>query len=114
MTTRRAAAFRHESRRPSRPQLVLPLSVDTPGPLSHTTPAPSGRPVLPLAPLAAIAAGIPTPVDEYGPVRAYCEGGYGVVFGRDGGRVNEPAGPVFPSPRRAVALANLLNGRLTT
>lgn len=67
--------------------------------------------------LAAIAAGIPTPADEYGPSRAYCEvraAGFGVVFGRDGGRVNEPAGPVFPRPRQAIALADLLNGRLAT
>ena len=65
----------------------------------------------------AIAAGIPTPVDAYGPSRAYVEvreGGYGVVFGRDGGRRNEPAGPVFPRPRAAIALADLLNDRLLT
>jgi len=69
----------------------------------------------PSASLVAIAAGIPTPADEYGPARAYCEvreGGYGVVFGRDGGRVNEPAGPVFPRPRRAIDLADLLNARI--
>ena len=67
------------------------------------------------ASLAAIAAGIATPADAYGPVRAYCEcrdGGFGVVFGRDGGRVNEPAGPVFPRPRLAVEFANELNARL--
>ena len=65
--------------------------------------------------LAAIAAGITTPVDAYGPVRAYCEvrdGGYGVVFGRDGGRVDEPAGPVFRRPRQAIELAAGLNARL--
>ena len=67
--------------------------------------------------LAAIAAAIPTPADEYGPARAYCEvreGGFGVVFGRLGGRVNEPAGPVFPRPRQAIALADLLNSPLAT
>lgn len=101
------------------PQLALPLSVDTPAPLSHTTPAPSVAPrpsgPAPARSLAAIAAGIPTPADGYGPARAYCEvreGGFGVVFGRLGGRVNEPAGPVFPRPRPAIALAALLNGRL--
>ena len=67
------------------------------------------------ADLAAIAAGIVTPVDHYGPARAYCEvreGGYGVVFGRDGGRVNEPVGPVFRAPRQAIDLAEVLNARL--
>lgn len=66
--------------------------------------------------LAAVAAGIATPVDAYGPVRAYAEcrdGGFGVVFGRDGGRVNEPAGPTFLRPRLAIDLADLLNARLT-
>jgi len=66
--------------------------------------------------LVAIAAGIATPVDARGPIRAYCEvreGGLGVVFGRDGGRVNEPAGPDFPRPRLAIDLADLLNARLT-
>ena len=65
--------------------------------------------------LAAIAAGIATPVDGYGPVRAYCEvrgDGFGVVFGRDGGRVNEPAGPIFGAPRHTIDLADLLNTRL--
>jgi len=68
------------------------------------------------ASLAAVAAGIATPVDAYGPVRAYAEcrdGGFGVVFGRDGGRVNEPAGPVFLRPRLAIDLADALNARLT-
>ena len=58
---------------------------------------------------------IPTPVDEYGPARAYAEvrlGGYGVVFGIHGGLVNEPAGPVFRRPRQAIDLAKLLNQRL--
>jgi len=58
---------------------------------------------------------IPTPVDEYGPARAYCvvrAGGYGVVFGRAGGRVDEPVGPVFRRPRQAIALSNLLNERI--
>jgi hypothetical protein len=65
--------------------------------------------------MAAIVAGIATPVDAYGQVRAYCEvreGAFGVVFGRDGGRVNEPAGPAFPRPRLAIDLADLLNARL--
>jgi len=90
-------------------------SVETPAPLSHTTPAPSGAPRLGNGGLAAIAAGIPTPADEYGPARAYCEvrdGGYGVVFERNAGRVNEPAGPVFPRPRQAIDLAELLNQRI--
>lgn len=63
----------------------------------------------------AIAAGIPTPVDSFGLARAYCEvraDGFGVVFGLDGGRVNEAAGPTFRRPRQAVKLAELLNGRL--
>ena len=67
--------------------------------------------------LASLAAGIPTPADEYGPCTAYCEvreGGFGVVFGRSGGRVNEPAGPVYARPRAAIDLADLLNGRLAT
>lgn len=58
---------------------------------------------------------IPTPVDEYGPARAYCiarPGGYGVVFGLSGGRVNEPVGPVFRRPRQAVALSDRLNARI--
>ena len=76
--------------------------------------APARLPTSPAA-LVAIAAGIPTPVDHYGPARAYAEvrdGGYGVVFGLDGGRVNEPVGPVFRRPRQAIALADLLDGRL--
>ena len=101
------------------PQLALPLSVDTSLPPSNTATAPSAAPPpsgpAPARSLAAIAAGIPTPADEYGPARAYCEvreGGHGVVFGRLAGRVNEPAGPVFPRPRQAIDLAGLLNERL--
>ena len=72
---------------------------------------------IPTAPaaLAAIAAAIATPSDAYGPMRAYCEvrgDGFGVVFGRDGGRVNEPAGPEFRRPRQGIDLADLLNTRL--
>ena len=65
--------------------------------------------------LAAIAAGIATPADGYGLARAYCHvrpGGFGVVFGRDAGRIHEPVGPVFPKPKTAVELAALLNQRL--
>jgi hypothetical protein len=65
--------------------------------------------------LAAIAAGIATPADAYGLARAYVEfreGGHRVVFGLDAGRVHEPVGPVFPKPKTAVELAELLNGRL--
>ncbi len=65
--------------------------------------------------LAAIAADIPTPADSFGLARAYCEvrgGGFGVVFGLEAGRVHEPVGPVFPKPKTAVELADLLNGRL--
>jgi hypothetical protein len=56
-----------------------------------------------------------TPSDQYGPVRAYCEvrdGRHGVVFGLDGGRRPEPAGPTFRRPREAVRLAEELNRRL--
>lgn len=66
--------------------------------------------------LAVIAADIATPADEYGPARAYCEvreGGYGIVFGRMGALVSEPVGPVFPRPRNAIDLAELLNSRIT-
>ena len=86
-----------------------------PTPTPTVEPANSLRKTAAPKDLTAIAAGIATPADEYGPSRAYCEvrdGGYGVVFGRDGGRVNEPAGPVFPRPRRAIDLADLLNQRL--
>lgn len=86
-----------------------------PSPLSESTSAASAAPRRETRPLAAIAAGIPTPVDEYGPARAYVEvrdGGYGVVFGLAGGRRHEPVGPVFPRPRRALDLAALLNERL--
>jgi hypothetical protein len=65
--------------------------------------------------LAAIAADIPTPADAYGLARAYCEvrgGGFGVVFGVDVGRRNEPVGPVFAKPKTAVELADLFNARL--
>lgn len=65
--------------------------------------------------LAAIAASIATPVDAYGPARAYCQArsdGFGVVFGRDAGRVNEPTGPTFRRPRQAIELSALLNERL--
>jgi hypothetical protein len=65
--------------------------------------------------LVAIAAGIPTPADAYGLARAYCEvrgGGFGVVFGLDAGRRQEPVGPVFKAPRQAIDLSELLNGRL--
>lgn len=92
------------------------LSVEPAAPPTYSIPTVSAAPRHTGRPLAAIAAGIPTPADEYGPSRAYCEvrdGGYGVVFGRDGGRRNEPAGPTFPRPRQAIALADLLNGRLS-
>jgi hypothetical protein len=79
------------------------------------SPGESPNPRAPGTPLAAIAAGLATPVDADGPARAYCEvrgDGFGVVFGRGGGRVHEPAGPVFRQPRQAVELADLLNSRL--
>jgi len=62
-----------------------------------------------------LAADIATPADSFGLARAYCEvrgGGFGVVFGRDAGRVHEPVGPVFKAPRQAIDLAEVLNGRL--
>lgn len=65
--------------------------------------------------LIALAAGIVTPVEARGPVRAYVEvrgGGYGVVFGIDSGRGREPVGPTYRRPRAAVELADLLNERL--
>jgi len=88
---------------------VAPVPAPTPEPAitQRKTAAPND--------LAAIAAGIATLVDAYGPVRAYCEvrdGGFGAVAGSDGGRVNEPAGPVFLRPRLAIDLADLLNARL--
>jgi hypothetical protein len=67
------------------------------------------------ATLAAIAEGIATPVDEYGPARAYVairDDGFGVVFGLGGGRLDRPAGPAFPRPRQAIDLAALLNDRI--
>lgn len=90
-------------------------SVETEAPHSGATSTVTAAPRPENGAPAAIAAAIPTPADEYGPARAYCEvrgGGYGVVFGRGGGRGHEPAGPVFPRPRQAIALADLLNGRL--
>lgn len=74
---------------------------------------PPGSP--PAASLPAIAAGIPTPIDAYGPARAYCEvrtDGYGVAFGTDGGRGHVSAGPTFPRPGKAIDLAALLNERI--
>jgi hypothetical protein len=65
--------------------------------------------------LAVIAASIATPSENGQLCRAYAEvrgDGFGVVFGRDAGRVHEPAGPVFPRPRQAIDLAELLNARL--
>lgn len=90
--------------------------VPEPAPPSEPTPTASAAPRCENRPLAAIAEGIPTPVDEYGPARAYVEcrdGGHGVAFGLSGGRVNQPVGPVFPRPRRALDLAALLNDRIT-
>lgn len=105
-----SATCRQRARRLSHPEPVTKLEVAPDGTRGvDTAPAPRNPP------LAAIAAAIPTPADEYGPSRAYCEvreGGYGVVFGRDGGRRNELAGPVFRRPRQAIALAELLNERI--
>ena len=67
------------------------------------------------ADLAAIAESIATSVDAYGPCRVFCEvrdGGFGVLFGRDAGRVHEPVGPLFRRPRQAIDLALLMNARL--
>lgn len=97
------------------PEEPQPASVKRPVPLSASTPAPEPPATSPRQPLAAIAEGIATPVDAYGPCRAYCEvrdGGFGVVFGRDAGRVHEPVGPAFRRPRQAIDLAELLNARL--
>jgi hypothetical protein len=92
------------------------VSVATPAPLPPSTPSVSWPAARPGAALAAIAAGIATPADLFGVARAYCEvraGGFGVVFGLDGGRHNEPVGPVFGKPRPAIDLSELLNGRLS-
>ena len=87
-------------------------------PTSTPTVEPANSLRKPAAPkdLAAIAAGIATPADGYGLARAYCHvrpGGFGVVFGLDAGRRDEPVGPTFPKPKTAVELAALLNGRLS-
>jgi hypothetical protein len=85
------------------------------------TSTPTVSPAAPIAPaavpaaLAAIAGSIETPFEGGFGCRAYCEvraGGFGVAFGRDGGRANEAVGPVFPRPRQAVELSELLNTRL--
>lgn len=76
--------------------------------------APEAPPAAP-ASLASIAEGIETPIEGRFGCRAYCEvrgDGFGVVFGRDAGRAHEPVGPVFPRPRQAIDLAELLNARL--
>ena len=94
---------------------VTAASVATPAPVSTATPTPKPAATGLRDGLAAIAADIPTPADAFGLARAYCEvrgGGFGVVFGRDAGRVHEPVGPVFKAPRQAIDLAELLNGRL--
>ena len=95
-------------RRETKPEVA---SVST----STATPRMSLRSRAAPADLAAIVASIATPVDAYGGCRAYCQvrdGGFGVVFGRDGGRTHDPAGPVFRRPGQAIDLANLLNARL--
>ena len=94
---------------------VTAASVAPPAPVSTATPTPKPAATGLRDGLAAIAADIPTPADSFGLARAYAEvrgGGFGVVFGRDAGRVHEPVGPVFPKPKTAVELADLLNGRL--
>jgi hypothetical protein len=100
----RQAAFRGVTK----PQ-VAPTSTPTVSPAAPTAP-----PAAP-ASMAAIAEGIATPIEGGFGCRAYCEvraGGFGVVFGRDAGRVHEPVGPAFPRPRQAIDLAELLNARL--
>jgi hypothetical protein len=95
---------------------VTEASVAPPIPVSTATPSVPRAATSPGGGLAAIAVGISTPADTFGLARAYCEvrgGGFGVVFGLDGGRKNEPAGPVFPKPKTAVDLAALFNGRLS-
>ena len=94
---------------------VTAASVATPAPVSTVTPTPEPAPTAQAGRLAAIAASIATPADGYGLARAYCHvrpGGFGVAFGLDAGRRNEPVGPVFKAPRQAIDLAELLNGRL--
>ncbi len=68
-----------------------------------------------LGELRSIVARTPTPVDADGiPARAYCiglpDGRYGVVYGRDGGRLLERVGPPFDRGRDALTLVELLNG----
>ena len=88
--------------------------------VAHTSAA-TVSPASPIAPpaapasLDAIAESIETPLEGGFGCRAYCEvraGGFGAVFGRDAGRVHEPVGPVFPRPRQAIDLAEILNARL--
>lgn len=70
--------------------------------------------------VAAIASGIPTPVDPaFGPARAYVEshgGAWRATFALDGGRISQPVGPAFAldrsGSRAARALAGALNGRV--
>ncbi len=105
-------------RKDDRPEClsVTAASVAGPTPVSTAAPSVSRGATSPGGGLAAITAGIPTPADTFGLARAYCEvrgGGFGVVFGLDGGRKDEPAGPTFPKPKTAVELAALLNGRLS-
>jgi hypothetical protein len=95
---------------------VTAASVGTPAPVSTATPRVPQAATALRQPLAAIAAGIATPADGYGLARCYCHvrpGGFGVAFGLDAGRRNEPVGPTFPKPKTAVELAALLNGRLS-
>lgn len=65
---------------------------------------------------AEIAAGIVTPIDEWGAARAHCTvdaEGHRVYFALDGGRKrSEPVGPAFASPRDAVMLAAALDARI--
>ena len=57
---------------------------------------------------------IPTPLDQFGPLRACVvirDGGYRVAWCHDGGRRKEAFGPTYASAREAAAAARHLNQR---
>jgi predicted nucleic acid-binding Zn ribbon protein len=118
-------ACRQEMYRATRPEITLwnaRESVTENGPSApESTSDLETRPERPQPSLAAIAAGIPTPVDPiYGPARAYMSlvdhGGIGkatwrAAFGTDGGRGTVPVGPAM-ARRHAQRLVEILNARL--